>query len=87
VSTREQRIIRWVAAARDGERYLHEVEVYWGIFIVDGPDMRPIAMSNVEDAARMYADDLAADEDSNTEYDVSPCVLDIAHRDSFEVPS
>ena len=55
-------------------------------FIVDSTDTRPIAMFNTEDAANMFRDDLAADPESNTEYDVSPCLVDISHRDNFEVP-
>lgn len=85
-TTREQRIIRWLRISDDGDRYTHEEELFWGVFIVDGPSTLPIAMFNTEDAADAWASDLASDEDSNTEYDVSPCLVDIAHRDNFEVP-
>lgn len=85
-TTREQRIFNWVTKPGVHDRYTHKGEVFWGVFIVDSSSTAPIAMFNTEDAADMWAADLAADPDSNTEYDVSPCVVDISHRDNFQVP-
>lgn len=86
MSTREQRIVRWVKDGTDSDRYAHEEEVYWGVFIVDSVDARPLAMFRSEMHANQHARFLSRNPDSNTEYDVSPCVVDIAHRDNFEVP-
>lgn len=85
MSTREQRIAHWIVDA-DGDGYTHEGEVYWGVFVVDASDMSPLAMFRSEKDADQHARLLAHDPDSNAEYDVSPCLLDISHRDNFEVP-
>lgn len=86
MSARGQRIVRWVMDGADNDRYLHEEEVYWGVFVVDATDLSPLAMFRSEEDANQHARLLAHGPENNTEYDVSPCVVDIAHRDNFEVP-
>lgn len=87
MSTRRQRVIRWVNVGTDSDRYLHEEELYWGVFVVDASDTSPVAMFRDEVDAIQHARLLEHAPDTNTEYDVSPCVVDVAHRDNFEVPS
>lgn len=85
---RDRRIVAWMhIAVGDDEHdlYRHEQEVYWGVFVVDASDTQPIAMFSDEADADQYAL-ILIHRGTNTEYAVSPCVVDIMHRDNFEVP-
>lgn len=88
MSTREERIATWIGDVIEaGDRYEIEGVVFWGVFVVDAADTAPIAMFRREQDADEYRRLLMHNPESNAEYDVSPCLIDGAHRDNFEVPS
>lgn len=86
---RDRRIVRWVQSAVDEEEndlIIAEQEVFWGVFVVDASDTSPLVMFSEEKWAEDWVENQKKNSDFNGEYVISPCVIDIMHRDNFEVP-
>lgn len=83
---KQQRIVKWIRAGDGLDSYHHEDMLHWGVFVVDSTNTSPIATFIEKADADGFAAAACSNTDGTTEFDVSPCLLDIRHRDNFKVP-